>query len=242
MIMSLSHLLLLSGAGPCDGWRRRALRPAPLHHRPERSRNQKDDGGLRGTYCRFDTEVDIQNRCRSNLTGSAQVNIWVPQAEQQSDVIKVMGQEVSVERAKQALMCRVKELQAEQEERVKGAQHTVMQSTCSITNTAEITRCKTSHEGHYTPSQRQRASTSSCCLTNAPQTPLGIRKKHNIIEMVLIRYPWQISAKNWIWIGYFVPILFISNEEFVFICLNLYSTILGCDILNMLTLKYLWSF
>ncbi|KAI5103588.1 vigilin, partial [Silurus meridionalis] len=45
------------------------------------------------------------------------VNIWVPQAEQQSDVIKVMGQEVSVERAKQALMCRVKELQAEQEER-----------------------------------------------------------------------------------------------------------------------------
>ncbi|KAB5555835.1 hypothetical protein PHYPO_G00038720 [Pangasianodon hypophthalmus] len=46
-----------------------------------------------------------------------EVNIWVPQAEQQSDVIKVMGQEVSVERAKQALMCRVKELQAEQEER-----------------------------------------------------------------------------------------------------------------------------
>ncbi|MCJ8738824.1 hypothetical protein PDJAM_G00040220 [Pangasius djambal] len=46
-----------------------------------------------------------------------EVNIWVPQAEQQSDAIKVMGQEVSVERAKQALMCRVKELQAEQEER-----------------------------------------------------------------------------------------------------------------------------
>lgn len=36
-------------------------------------------------------------------------------------MIKVMGQEVSVERAKQALMCRVKELQAEQEDRVKGA-------------------------------------------------------------------------------------------------------------------------
>lgn len=63
---------------------------------------------------------------RSDAIGSTQVNIWVPQAEQQSDVIKVMGQEVSVARAKQALMCRVKELQAEQEERVKGAQHRVV--------------------------------------------------------------------------------------------------------------------
>lgn len=68
-----------------------------------------------------------------------QVNIWVPQAEQQSDVIKVMGQEVSVEKAKQALMCRVMELQAEQEERVNGAQHTVMQCSCSVANTHKHT-------------------------------------------------------------------------------------------------------
>lgn len=146
--------------------------------------------------------MDIQNRCRSDLTGSVQVNIWVPQAEQQSDVIKVMGQEVSVERAKQALMCRVKELQAEQEERVKGAQHAVTQSTRSVT--AEITQCKTSHKGHYTAHRRQRASTSSCCLTNTTQTPLGLRNKHSVIEMVLIQYAgsisWWILAKNWIWI------------------------------------------
>ncbi|XP_066519973.1 vigilin isoform X1 [Hoplias malabaricus] len=46
-----------------------------------------------------------------------EVNIWVPQPDQQSDVIKVTGQELSVERAKQALLDRVKELQAEQEDR-----------------------------------------------------------------------------------------------------------------------------
>ncbi|XP_062858912.1 vigilin isoform X2 [Trichomycterus rosablanca] len=46
-----------------------------------------------------------------------EVNIWVPQQEQQSDVIKIMGQEANVERAKQALQSRVKELQAEQEDR-----------------------------------------------------------------------------------------------------------------------------
>uniref|UniRef100_A0AAR2ILC3 Vigilin n=1 Tax=Pygocentrus nattereri TaxID=42514 RepID=A0AAR2ILC3_PYGNA len=46
-----------------------------------------------------------------------EVNIWVPQPEQQSDVIKVTGQEASVERARQALLDRVRELQAEQEDR-----------------------------------------------------------------------------------------------------------------------------
>ncbi|XP_026876745.2 vigilin isoform X2 [Electrophorus electricus] len=46
-----------------------------------------------------------------------EVNIWVPQPEKQLDVIKVTGQEASVERARQALLDRVKELQAEQEDR-----------------------------------------------------------------------------------------------------------------------------
>ncbi|XP_072522982.1 vigilin [Salminus brasiliensis] len=46
-----------------------------------------------------------------------EVNIWIPQPDQQSDVIKVTGQEASVERARQALLDRVKELQAEQEDR-----------------------------------------------------------------------------------------------------------------------------
>ncbi|KAM6949641.1 vigilin [Aplochiton taeniatus] len=46
-----------------------------------------------------------------------EVNIWVPQPEQQSDVLKVTGQEANVDRAKQGLLERVKELQAEQEER-----------------------------------------------------------------------------------------------------------------------------
>ncbi|TRZ03789.1 hypothetical protein DNTS_014458 [Danionella cerebrum] len=46
-----------------------------------------------------------------------EVNIWVPQPEHQSDLIKVTGQQASVERARQRLLDRVKELQAEQEDR-----------------------------------------------------------------------------------------------------------------------------
>ncbi|KAL7375916.1 hypothetical protein ABVT39_026553 [Epinephelus coioides] len=46
-----------------------------------------------------------------------EVNIWVPQPEKQLDVIKVTGLVSNVERAKQGLLERVKELQAEQEDR-----------------------------------------------------------------------------------------------------------------------------
>ncbi|CAL8327176.1 unnamed protein product [Lota lota] len=46
-----------------------------------------------------------------------EVNIWVPQPDQQWDVIRVTGQVTNVERAKQGLLQRVKELQAEQEDR-----------------------------------------------------------------------------------------------------------------------------
>lgn len=50
----------------------------------------------------------------------SQVNIWVPQPEKQLDVIKVTGLVANVERAKLGLLERVKELQAEQEDRVNG--------------------------------------------------------------------------------------------------------------------------
>ncbi|RVE60522.1 hypothetical protein OJAV_G00181790 [Oryzias javanicus] len=46
-----------------------------------------------------------------------EVNIWVPQPEKQLDIIKVTGLAANVERAKQGLLERVKELQAEQEDR-----------------------------------------------------------------------------------------------------------------------------
>ncbi|KAF1380620.1 hypothetical protein PFLUV_G00165780 [Perca fluviatilis] len=46
-----------------------------------------------------------------------EVNIWVPQPEKQLDVIKVTGLVANVDRAKQGLLERVKELQAEQEDR-----------------------------------------------------------------------------------------------------------------------------
>lgn len=52
-----------------------------------------------------------------------QVNIWVPQPEKQLDVIKVTGLAANVERAKQGLLERVKELQAEQEDRVPTRVH-----------------------------------------------------------------------------------------------------------------------
>ncbi|XP_061768431.1 vigilin [Nerophis ophidion] len=47
-----------------------------------------------------------------------EVNIWVPQPEKQLDVIKVTGLIANVQRAKQGVLERVKELQAEQEERI----------------------------------------------------------------------------------------------------------------------------
>ncbi|XP_028330675.1 vigilin [Gouania willdenowi] len=46
-----------------------------------------------------------------------EVNIWVPQPERQLDVIKVTGLVANVERARHGLQERVKELQAEQEDR-----------------------------------------------------------------------------------------------------------------------------
>ncbi|KAM6894744.1 vigilin [Lycodopsis pacificus] len=46
-----------------------------------------------------------------------EVNIWVPQPEKQLDVIKVTGLVANMERAKQGLLGRVKELQAEQADR-----------------------------------------------------------------------------------------------------------------------------
>ncbi|XP_075906806.1 vigilin [Nelusetta ayraudi] len=46
-----------------------------------------------------------------------EVNIWVPQPEKQLDLIKVTGLVANVERAKVGLLERVKELQAEQEDR-----------------------------------------------------------------------------------------------------------------------------
>ncbi|XP_051968611.1 vigilin-like isoform X1 [Xyrauchen texanus] len=46
-----------------------------------------------------------------------EVNVWVPQPEQQSNIIKITGQVSSVERARQGLLERVKELQAELEDR-----------------------------------------------------------------------------------------------------------------------------
>jgi len=47
-----------------------------------------------------------------------QVNITIPPPEEKSNVIKIMGMALNVERAEKGLMDRAKELQAEQENRV----------------------------------------------------------------------------------------------------------------------------
>lgn len=52
------------------------------------------------------------------LTLSPQVNIHVPAPELQSDTIAITGLAANVDRAKAGLLDRVKELQAEQEDRV----------------------------------------------------------------------------------------------------------------------------
>lgn len=49
-----------------------------------------------------------------------QVNIHVPAPELQSDVIAITGLAANLDRAKAGLLERVKELQAEQEDRVSG--------------------------------------------------------------------------------------------------------------------------
>lgn len=55
---------------------------------------------------------------QSNLTVFPQVNIQVPAPDQQSDKIAVTGLANHLDRAKEGLLERVKELQAEQEDRV----------------------------------------------------------------------------------------------------------------------------
>lgn len=76
-----------------------------------------------------------------------QVNIWVPQPEKQLDVIKVTGLVANVERAKLGLLERVKELQAEQEDRVQNQmlilhrKHQIIMMTSVISNVMWA-RCK----------------------------------------------------------------------------------------------------
>lgn len=55
---------------------------------------------------------------QSDLTVFLQVNIQVPAPEQQSDKIAITGLANHLDRAKEGLLERVKELQAEQEDRV----------------------------------------------------------------------------------------------------------------------------
>ena len=54
----------------------------------------------------------------ADLTVYLQVNIQVPAPEQQSDKISITGLANHLDRAKEGLLERVKELQAEQEDRV----------------------------------------------------------------------------------------------------------------------------
>lgn len=64
----------------------------------------------------------FSNGCRSsffcNLFVTLQVNIQVPAPDQQSDKIAITGLANHLDRAKEGLLERVKELQAEQEDRV----------------------------------------------------------------------------------------------------------------------------
>lgn len=75
-----------------------------------------------------------------NLTVCLQVNIQVPAPEQQSDKISITGLANHLDRAKEGLLERVKELQAEQEDRVSTVRrdslmsHGVCKSFCSVDN------------------------------------------------------------------------------------------------------------
>lgn len=63
---------------------------------------------------------------QSDLTVCLQVNIQVPAPDQQSDKIAITGLANHLDRAKEGLLERVKELQAEQEDRVSIVWRTLM--------------------------------------------------------------------------------------------------------------------
>lgn len=80
--------------------------------------------GIRKMMDEFEVSVDRFPLCWVNVQPFAmtlvllQVNIQVPAPEQQSDKIAITGLANHLDRAKEGLLERVKELQAEQEDRV----------------------------------------------------------------------------------------------------------------------------
>lgn len=80
--------------------------------------------GIRKMMDEFEVSVDRFSLCWVNAQPFAmtlvllQVNIQVPAPEQQSDKIAITGLANHLDRAKEGLLERVKELQAEQEDRV----------------------------------------------------------------------------------------------------------------------------
>lgn len=129
----------LSGAGTHHPGRGGLLRAAPLHYWSEGQRNQEDDGGVwgkvtSGATCRWSRGTHVGNDCAFVW----QVNIWVPQPEKQLDLIKVTGLVANVERAKLGLLERVKELQAEQEDRVRNRNATPGSWPEALTHTVQF--------------------------------------------------------------------------------------------------------
>lgn len=87
-----------------------------------------------------------------------QVNIWVPQPEKQLDLIKVTGLVANVERAKVGLLERVKELQAEQEDRVRNREGTIL---------AVLPKRSLAQLG-FSPSQNfTKKKKGACCVSGA---------------------------------------------------------------------------
>lgn len=82
--------------------------------------------GIRKMMDEFEVSVDRFPLCWVNVQPFEmtlvllQVNIQVPAPEQQSDKIAITGLANHLDRAKEGLLERVKELQAEQEDRVSG--------------------------------------------------------------------------------------------------------------------------
>lgn len=82
-------------------------------------------------------QVEIAIAGRTHELGCAppQVNIHVPAPELQSDSVAITGLAAHLDRAKAGLLERVKELQAEQEDRVRAAPCGIGQAGWSDTST-----------------------------------------------------------------------------------------------------------
>ena len=108
--------------------------------------------------------------CIRPVPVSAQVNIHVPAPELQSDIIAITGLAANLDRAKAGLLERVKELQAEQEDRVRAGRGRVGQGGSPGGPRPPAPSCPSASEVRW---QRESQVTPPPCSELSSEAMLG---------------------------------------------------------------------